>query len=323
MRTGLLALSVALALAAGCGAQTPPPKASADRSAEPEESDPAPKKKKKKAEEPAEESEPAEETKAPPRETKPEPPAAPPLPRVEFVERDPAPSPSKLPQVSVKAPTKNQVIPAAKADAFDVKLDVRDWDLSAGNEVHVIVDNRPYVRVADPKKPIKLADLGKHATSEGHHVLVALPAHKTGEAVRPSGKRSPLSVVHYFVGKKGDLKVKEKDAWLVFHVAPDTPAKSEGLVVDFFPVNAEIADGKYVVHAAVTGPEVQKGESISSHKPWVVKNARPGVHTVRLQLFHYEPVSMESSSSTSVSYGSKQVPGVMNSTTHEVKVVPN
>ena len=72
-------------------------------------------------------------------------PEAAPLPAVDFVEGTPAAAPEKAPTIAITAPTANQVIPADKAGDFEVKLDLKGWEVPAnGNHVHVILDVNGY-----------------------------------------------------------------------------------------------------------------------------------------------------------------------------------
>jgi hypothetical protein len=254
--------------------------------------------------------------------TPPPPPGPPPLPTVDMVEAPETPAPASMPRVSFRAPGRNQVIPTAKAGNLVVKLDIRGWKLSpTGNRVHLILDNRPAQAVFDPKQPIKLGDLAPAAgLSEGQHVLVALPVRANGESVKPSGKKVPAAVVSFYVGKKGDVKWKEGSPLLVYNSPSDGPAQDGSVLLDFYVLNAEIAEGRFVVHAAVSGPGVSKGESISSWRPWRLTNARPGPHYLKLELFKYGAELGESSSSTTVRYTSSKVAGAFTEITRELKI---
>ena len=251
-------------------------------------------------------------------------PPAPALPAVEFSETEPATPLGKALSVNVRSPSKNQVIPTAKFADTALKIEAPGWTVEPGGKgLHVLIDGFPVKRINDLKAPLTLGDLpGTKNLAEGHHLLIVMPVYASGESVKPTGKKAPVAVVPFFLGKKTAPRWKEGTPLLVLNTPVSGPASSEGLLLDYYVLNAEIATGKYVVHAAVTGPDVAKGESISSWKPWRVKNPRPGPHTVRVQLFHYEANSLESSSAVSVGFSSKQVAGPWAETTREIVVEP-
>ncbi|NUP11133.1 MAG: hypothetical protein HOW73_34240 [Polyangiaceae bacterium] len=234
------------------------------------------------------------------------------LPPVELVAGTPAEAPPKAPTIAIKAPTANQVIPADKAGDFEVKLDLKGWDVPAGgNHVHLILDGRPYKRIDDAKAPIKLKDLDPSYTlSEGQHVLVAFPSRSTHESVKPIGKAVPLAVTSFFVGKKGEATWKPTDPTLVYSRpkgANDGPPPSEGILVDFYLANVELGDGKHSVEATLTGPGAEQGvkASIKSWGPWRIKNPRDGAYKLRLALLDKD---------------GKPVPGAWNDTTRDFTV---
>lgn len=264
---------------------------------------------------PASSEEASEEPAAP----KPEPP---PLPEVVFEELQPSPAPAKMPTVAILSPRKGSVIPAAKALETEVKLDLKGWDLkSDGNHVQLSVDNKPYVRVDDLKRVIKLKDLASPADlGPGQHIVAAILARGNQETVKPVGKKVPAAVTSFFIDKKGDVVWKEGSPILIYSSPRSGPVSEQGLLVDFYVLNAEIAKGRTVVHAAVSGPGLRAGESLSSWKPWRVRNARPGLYVIRLELYRFEANEMESGSATSVTYVSKPVPGAWSSITREFTV---
>lgn len=233
------------------------------------------------------------------------------LPPVELVAGTPAEPPAKAPTISIKSPTANQEIAADKASDFEVKLDLKGWDVpGGGNHVHLILDGKPYKRVDDAKAPIKLKELDPGTLAEGQHVLVAFPSRPTHESVKPIGKAAPLAVVTFWIGKKGTPTWKPADPTLIYSRpkgANDGPPPAEGLLVDFYLSNVELGDGKYSVEATLTGPGVESGQktSIKSWAPWRIKNARDGSYKLRLTLLDKD---------------GKPVPGITNDTTREFSV---
>lgn len=240
------------------------------------------------------------------------------LPPVELVAGKPADAPAKAPTLAFKAPTANQIIPADKAGDFEVKLDLKGWEVPANaNHVHVILDGRPYYRVDDAKAPIKLKSLEPSGTlAEGQHVIVAFPSRSTHESVKPIGKSAPLAVTTFWVGKKGEPAWKPTDPTLVYSRPKgknDGPPPADGILVDFYLANAELGDGKHSVEATLTGPGAEAGVkvNIKSWTPWRIKNPRDGAYKLRLALLDKD---------------GKPVPGAWNDTTREfsvdTKVVP-
>lgn len=239
-------------------------------------------------------------------------PAPPALPDVDFVEGSPAAPPEKAPTLAIKAPTANQVILADKAGDFEVKLDLKGWEVPAGgNHVHVILDGRPYKRIDDPKAPIKLKDLDpKYTIEEGQHVVVAFPSRPTHESVKPIGKAVPASAQIFWVGKKGTATWKPTDPTFVYSRpkgANDGPPPAEGILVDFYLLNAELGDGKLTVEATLTGPGVESGKTvkIKEWKPWRIKNVRDGKYNLKMKLLDKD---------------GKPVPGAWNDVSHDFSV---
>lgn len=257
----------------------------------------------------------ADETRVTPA---PEPSPAPGLGPVDFTEMKPAKPPAVLPGVTARSPLKNQVIATDKSAAHVIKFDVRSWKLAAGgNAVHVILDNRRVRRVTDLKKPLTLGDFtGGQPLEEGAHLLAILPVFASGESVKPVQKRTPAAIVPFFVGKKTDDGAKDNAPLLILNTPTSGPA--EGAMLDFFVVNAELAKGRFVVHASVAGPELSRGESLHQWRPWSIANARAGEHTVKIELFQFVADSFESGSAISVNKVSKPVPGPWTSATREL-----
>ena len=213
------------------------------------------------------------------------------LPAVELVKGEHAPAPAKAPTIAIKAPTKEQVIAADKAGDFEVKLDLKDWPApEGGNHVHLILDNRPYKRIDDPKAPIKLKDLDpSYALAEGHHVLVAFPSRSTHESVKPIGKAVPLAVTTFWVGKKGQGAAKATDPMFIFSRpkgANDGPPPAEGILVDFYLSNVELGEGKHSISATLSGPGAEKGVQVSIKEwaPFRIKNVRDGAYDLKMTL---------------------------------------
>ena len=232
-RRYLAPLSLALLAGAACGGQElpPPPPPAVTASAAPAPP-PAPT--------PAPTPEPAQ-------------PEKPQLPDVAFGPSSASDNPAKMPQVTIKAPAREAVIPAAKASDVEVKLDVKNWDLQpGGNHIHVILDNHPYVPVYDLKESLKLSKLlGPNDTlAEGEHLLVAFPGRQNHESVKG---QTALFITHFWVGKKAKPQWTTHDPMLIYSRPKGTynASKADHVLVDWYLVNAELGEGKNSIKATV------------------------------------------------------------------------
>ncbi len=216
-------------------------------------------------------------------------PTPPPAPPVTLTAGAASPDPAApLPTAKFASPTKAQVIPADKVNDFAVKLDVKNWQTATGSShVHLILDNKPYKPVYDPKQPVKLGDLAAgEALAEGQHVLVAFPSRANHESVKT---KDALSVVEFYVGKKGTPTVDLKKPMLVYS-RPKGEYKGDQanhVLVDFQVVNDTLADGKDHVSIAVTGPGIDKELTADVSKigtPYYLDNLQDGTYTVKLTL---------------------------------------
>jgi hypothetical protein len=240
----------------------------------------------------------------------PTPPPAPPAPPVELSEGTASPDPAPpLPTVAILAPTKEQVIPTAKASDFEVKLDVKNWKTAKGDaHVHLILDNRPYTPIFDPKAPVKLSDLtGGEALADGQHILVAFPSRANHESVKTKGA---IAVTEFWVNKKGE-KPQDVTKPLLVYSRPKGEYKGDmanHVLVDFQIVNTTLAEGKNHVHIAVTGPGIDGEKTADVTKfgpPHFLDNLQNGQYTVKLDLLGAD---------------GKALPGPWNSTTRQITI---
>ena len=120
-----------------------------------------------------------------------------------------------LPTAKFAAPKSGEIVPSDKAADYSIKLDVKNWATATGSShVHLILDNKPYKAIYDPKLPIKLSELtGGAAIDEGQHVLVAFPSRANHESVKT---KDAMSIVEFFVGKKAEGKTNLKKAMLIY-----------------------------------------------------------------------------------------------------------
>jgi hypothetical protein len=217
--------------------------------------------------------------------TTPPPPPAP----VQLVQGTAIPDPTApLPTVKILAPAKDQVIPAAAAGDFIVKLDVKNWQTAQGSShVHLILDDKPYKPIYDTKAPVKLSELpGGDALTEGQHILVAFPSRANHESVKTAGA---LAVTEFWVGKKG-TKTQDVGKALLIYSRPKGEYKADmanHLIVDFQLVNDKLSAGGDHVHISVTGPGIEGEKTADSTQfgpPFYLDNVQDGSYTVKLDL---------------------------------------
>jgi hypothetical protein len=231
---------------------------------------------------------PAVEVAPPPVAVAPTPPPAPPLPAVTLLPGTASPDPTTLPIVRFVSPSSGQTIAADKVNDFPIKVDVKNWQTATGSShVHLILDNRPYKPIYDPKQPVLLGELLKgEVLEEGQHVLVAFPSRANHESVKTKGG---LVVTEFYVGKAKTHPVDLKAPMLVYS-RPKGDYKGDAanhVLVDFQLVNETLADGKDQVHIAVTGPGIGAPLTAAvTHfgAPFYLDNLQDGAYTVTLDL---------------------------------------
>jgi hypothetical protein len=216
-------------------------------------------------------------------------PPVPPAPPVALVEGAASPDPpAPTPVVKITAPNKDQVIPTAKASDFEAKLDVKNWKTAAGDaHVHLILDDKPYKRIDDPKAPVKLSELtGGEALADGQHILVAFASRANHESVKTPGS---LAVVEFWIGKKGE-RAQDPTKPMLIYSRPKGDYKAEmanHVLIDFQLANATLAADKNHVHVAVTGPGIDGEKSADVTKfgmPLYLDNLQDGSYSVKLDL---------------------------------------
>ena len=274
---------------------------------------------------PAEPAPPAAKSAEPVAIAAPEPPKPPPepaLPPVEIVPAIVVGGPAPLPSLTIAAPSRNQVIPSAKAGAFAVKLKVTGWDLApGGNHLCVRIDKHPCHAVSDLKASLTLKEIDP-TLDDGQHVITVLARRASGELFKPSGKSAAFASLSFFVGKKAPPVWKDGGPMVFFDAPAEGPAPADGVLLDFYVANAEVAAGKYQIQASVGGPGLGPGAAmiLDSQAPLRLKNARPGEYLVRLALLGRKASLGESSSSTTVSLGSAPVGGAFSEVTRSFRV---
>jgi hypothetical protein len=216
-------------------------------------------------------------------------PETPPPPAVQLAQGDASPDPAApTPTVRIVAPAKEQVIAAAAASDFQVKLDIKNWKIAPGDaHVHLILDAKPYKPIFDPKAPVKLSDLtGGDPLAEGQHILVAFPSRANHESVKTP---NALSMVEFWVGKKGD-KAQDTTKPMLVYSRPKGEYKADmanHVLVDFQLVNDKLAADKDHVHIAVTGPGIdgeKAADATTFGPPFYLDNLQDGSYSVKLEL---------------------------------------
>jgi hypothetical protein len=241
--------------------------------------------------------------------TTPTPPAPPPPALVLGASSD---DPTPVPTVKITAPTSAQVIPAAQAADFVVKLDVKNWQTAMGAQhVHLIMDNHPYKPIYDPKLPVKLSELmGGDPINEGEHVLVAFPSRANHESVKT---KDAMTVMSFWVGKKGATAMDLKKPMMIYS-RPKGDYKglmAAHVIVDFQLAGAKLEEGKDHVHITVLGPGIADKLEAKAEKfgpPYFLDNLQNGTYTVKLELMSGSGADM------------KLIPGAWNSTTRTIKI---
>ena len=236
-------------------------------------------------------------------------PASSALPPVSLAIVEPTKPSGKPPVLSISAPAKNAVLPAAKSSTFEAKVSAKGWTPAKGDHLCVVLDRGSCKPVADASKPIRLSELG--SLDEGQHVFSVLARRATGEFYRPDGKSVPFASVSFFVGKKGTPTFKDGSPMLFYTPPEKGQAPSDGVLIDFFVANATVRHGDFIVTASVGGPGIEKGVglAIEENKPLRLKNARPGEYISRMTLLQYIPDLGASKSTVTVTYTAKPVPG--------------
>jgi hypothetical protein len=237
----------------------------------------------------------------------PPPPAPPPVTLTQGTASPDPPAPS--PTVKIVAPAREQVIPAAKAADFQVKLDVKNWQTAPGDRhVHLILDDKPYKPIYDTKAPVKLSELpGGDTLAEGQHILVAFPSRPNHESVKTAGA---LFITEFWIGKKGSKDQDPSKAMLIYS-RPKGEYKGDmanHLIVDFQLANDKLAAGGDHVHISVTGPGIegeQAADVTQFGPPYYLDNLQDGSYSVKLDLLGAD---------------GKVVPGSWSSTTRNITI---
>ncbi len=239
------------------------------------------------------------------------PPPAKPAPAVVLVQGAASPDPAlPYPITKIVAPTKDEVISAANAANFEVKLDVKNWPTAPGSShVHLILDNHPYKPLYDWTALTKLSELTDgQPLSEGEHILVAFPGRANHESVKT---KNALAIVEFSVGKKGSDRDDVRKPRLIYS-RPKGIYKGEmanHVLIDFQLLNAALAPKKDHVKIEVAGPGISQPLTATAEQfgaPYYLDNLQSGDYTVTLTLLGPD---------------GQQVPGDWNKTRRVIQIV--
>jgi len=209
------------------------------------------------------------------------------------------PPPERIPKLSFVAPKPNEAVPVEKADAFEVRLDIKDWFIEPGDHVHLVLDNKPYKALEDPKATIKLGDVfPAEPLAEGSHVLTAFPARATHLTIKPERARSarpgtaadagPFAVVSFWIGKAAKTPAwKAGDPMLVYSRPKGTynGADADDLLLDFYLANVDLGEGRSSIRATVSAPGREPMQlTINRWTPFKIQNLPSGSTKVLLEL---------------------------------------
>ena len=222
--------------------------------------------------------------------------AASPLGAVRVTPLPPPPPPERMPKLVFLAPKPSEAIPLEKADAFEVRLDVKDWFVSPGDHVHLVLDDKPYKALGDPRSSLKLGDVFPgEPLAEGQHVLAAFPARDSHLTVKPHDGKSPLAVVTFWVGKPGKAGWKATDPALFSSRPKGTynGTDADAVLLDFYVHAVALGEGRASVRARVSPPSGEPVTvSITTWAPWSIENLPSGTTRVLLELLDKEGAPM-------------------------------
>ena len=214
-------------------------------------------------------------------------PPAPKAPDVTLTIGPAAPDPPEKASVKILTPVKGQIIPADKADDFEVKFEGKNWKVAADDaHFHFILDNHPYKRIWTGK-PIPLKELHPGGPlKEGQHVLAAFPSRASHESVKTAGA---LFVTEFWVGKKTTPTVDIGKPMLIYSRPKGEykGADANHVLVDFYLANVGLAEGKEHVHIKVTGPGIDGAKEADATKfgpPFYLDNLQDGKYVVKMEL---------------------------------------
>ncbi|MEL6987403.1 MAG: phosphopeptide-binding protein [Bacteroidota bacterium] len=142
-----------------------------------------------------------------------------------------------------------------------------------GQHIHLIVDNAPYAA--------KYVNKFEHDVSDGEHYLLAFLSRSYHESLKSPGASAvqKISVENKSITSSEDIK----DPMLFYSRPKGTytgKKDTKKVMLDFFPVNANIGPGKYTIKASINGEE----HILDKWQPYYIEGLPMGDNTVELSL---------------------------------------
>jgi hypothetical protein len=199
------------------------------------------------------------------------------------------PAPERMPKLAFLSPKAGEAVSTDKADAFEVRLEIKDWYVAPGDHVHLVLDNKPYRALEDGRTSIKLGDVfPSEPLAEGQHVLVAFPARGDHLSVKPDKGRSPLAMVGFWVGKGGKTPAwKPGDPMLVYSRPKGTynGRAADEVLLDFYLAGVDLGEGRSSIRATVSPQGAEAARlTITRWSAFTVANLPNGTTRVLLEV---------------------------------------
>lgn len=155
-----------------------------------------------------------------------------------IVALEPTRPPPGTADVEIRFPFAEQVIPAAKARTYRVKLAV-EGDPAA---IQLVLDGHPGRPLRERTVELGALVPEGEALAEGDHLLIAFAVDERGIALRaaPGAIRGAATAVHFWVGRRGTPRLSALDPAVAYSLPRGTlngDAAADGAVVDFVTLN--------------------------------------------------------------------------------------
>ncbi len=196
---------------------------------------------------------------------------------------EPVPAPTGVtPNVEIRFPIAEQVIPVAKARGYKVRLGVE-----GGADVQLVLDG--YAGPRTRSTVVELGSLVPEGTeiAPGEHLLVAIGVTPEGLVHRPSQpSRGPVTAVHFWVGAKGNPAVGSLDPTIALCLPRGTlngEVAADAAVIDFATLNTS---DSHSVSVMLRGPDgrAEVRSAFSTRQPIAVLGLQSGDWDVQVEL---------------------------------------
>ncbi len=179
--------------------------------------------------------------------------------------------------------------------SFNMEFDVQNFTLGEqtepkpstalansgkGQHIHVIVDNKPYEAHYEPSVTTD------KLSAPGRHVVLAFLSRSYHESVKNMGEAASFVLEQYHIGEGSSEEVDFSAPHLFYsrpkgtYSGPDT----DNLLLDFFVLNADLAEDGYQVRATIEGEVFM----ITDWAPYVITGLPKGEISVQLELLDAE-----------------------------------